>query len=390
MASSLLLHPAHPELAPVSERTGHSLVEGPTARYLQQLLERAIQKQASDIHIHPWREGLSIRMRIDGLLTQEPPPPSLIAEALPIRIKAMAGIDIAEKRQPQDGYWMTSAGSALGQRVELRVSTLPSTYGENIVLRVVQSSGQLQRLHDLGLQPAALMQLRELLTQPQGLVLVTGPTGSGKSVTLYALLRELHQSSRHILTIEDPIEQSIDGVTQVQVNERAGLTFQTALRAFLRQDPDVMLVGEIRDHATASMAVEAAMTGHLVLTTLHTNDAASALWRLEKLGIQRDPLANSLQAVLAQRLVRTFCTSCHARGCVLCQHTGLKGRIGVFESLFMNRKLREAYADGMRLEDWRKQLRQEGVSSLMDAAMRHVDDGHTSVAEVMREIPRDS
>ena len=389
MASSLLLHPSHPDSTLATERLSPHVAEGPTARYLQQLLERAIQNQASDIHIHPWREGLSIRLRIDGLLIEEPPPPSLIADALPIRIKAMAGIDIAEKRQPQDGYWMTSAGTTGSQRVELRVSTLPSSHGENIVMRLVRSTSQLQRLQDLGMPPSMIQNLRELLTHPQGLILVTGPTGSGKSVTLYALLRELHASSRHILTIEDPIEQAIDGVTQVQVNEKTGLTFQTALRAFLRQDPDVMLVGEIRDHATASMAIEAAMTGHLVLSTLHTNDAASALWRLEKLGIQREPLASALTAVLAQRLIRTYCGVCHGTGCSHCHQTGLRGRMGVYEALCMNRHLRTSYAAGMGLEDWRQQLRSHGIASLMEQALLSVQAGMTPMSEVTREIPKD-
>ncbi|WP_207062855.1 type II secretion system ATPase GspE [Motiliproteus sp. SC1-56] len=384
--------------------------DAPIIRLINALLTEAIKEGASDIHIEPYEKRLSVRLRVDGVLREVLSPNYKLAALLISRIKVMAKLDIAEKRVPQDGRTALRIG---GRALDVRVSTLPSSYGERVVLRLLDKQTARLSLEDLGMPEKVHKQFRRLLLQPNGIILVTGPTGSGKTTTLYAGLGMLNQRSRNILTVEDPIEYAIDGVGQTQVNTRAGMTFAKGLRAMLRQDPDVLMIGEIRDYETAEVAIQASMTGHLVLSTLHTNSAAGAITRLRDIGIDAYLVASSLKGVMAQRLVRRLCKQCrqaapmtaeeaqmlsaphlegsecfHGRGCEACNHTGYRGRVGVYELVVMDSALAQLINEQAGEVQIQQHL-QTRMSSLLEEAHRLVGQGVTSVSEVLRTIRSD-
>jgi general secretion pathway protein E len=311
--------------------------DAPIIRMLNALLTQAARDGASDIHIEPYERHSSVRFRVDGNLREVVQPNRALHAALISRLKIMAELDIAEKRLPQDGRISLRLGS---RAVDVRVSTLPSAHGERAVLRLLDKSETRLSLASVGMQGRTLERFQQLVTQPHGLILVTGPTGSGKTTTLYAALQSLDASGSNIMTVEDPIEYELAGVGQTQVNAKIDLTFAKALRAILRQDPDIIMIGEIRDFETAQIAIQASMTGHLVLATLHTNDAASAVTRLTDMGIEPFLLSSSLLGVLAQRLVRKVCKHCQGTGCTHCGQTGYAGRTGIFELLVTDDALR--------------------------------------------------
>jgi general secretion pathway protein E len=311
--------------------------DAPIIRMLNALLTQAARDGASDIHIEPYERHSSVRFRVDGNLREVVQPNRALHAALISRLKIMAELDIAEKRLPQDGRISLRLGS---RAVDVRVSTLPSAHGERAVLRLLDKSETRLSLASVGMQGRTLERFQQLVTQPHGLILVTGPTGSGKTTTLYAALQSLDATGSNIMTVEDPIEYELAGVGQTQVNAKIDLTFAKALRAILRQDPDIIMIGEIRDFETAQIAIQASMTGHLVLATLHTNDAASAVTRLTDMGIEPFLLSSSLLGVLAQRLVRKVCTHCQGTGCTHCGQTGYAGRTGIFELLVTDEALR--------------------------------------------------
>lgn len=383
--------------------------EAPVVKLLQTVFEDAVQARASDIHIEPQERLLLIRFRIDGVLHVQTEADAKIASAVVLRLKLMSGLDISEKRLPQDGRFNVKVRNA---QVDVRISTMPTQYGESAVMRLLHQGGGVLGLEKLGMPAEMLARLREIIQRPNGMVLVTGPTGSGKTTTLYAALSELNTTERKIVTVEDPVEYRLPGINQVQVNEKIDLTFDRVLRSALRQDPDVVLVGEMRDRATVETGLRAAMTGHLVFSTLHTNDAASTPIRLLDMGAPRYMVAYSLQMVLAQRLVRVICESCaenhellphehlwlkhelgdkvdghtykHGRGCSHCNGTGYLGRIGVYEMLEMTRPVVEA-ADredpGIFIEAARRQM--AGKTIAWHAA-RLVAAGTTTADEAMR------
>src|SRR5450759_3941596 len=322
---------------PAIEDLLESADDAPVIRMINALLTQALREGASDIHIEPFEQISVVRFRIDGSLRDVVRPKKAIHASLISRIKIMAQLDIAEKRLPQDGRITLRVG---GKPVDVRVSTLPTGHGERAVLRLLdKEAGQLD-LQNLGMSAEVLAQFDKLIAQPHGIVLVTGPTGSGKTTTLYAALSRLNASTTNILTVEDPIEYELAGVGQTQVNPRIEMTFAKALRAILRQDPDIIMIGEIRDLETAQIAIQASLTGHLVLATLHTNDAASAVTRLTDMGVEPFLLSSSLLGVLAQRLLRKLCRSCHGAGCPECGQTGYSGRSGVFELLVTDDAIR--------------------------------------------------
>ncbi|MEH6473288.1 MAG: type II secretion system ATPase GspE [Halopseudomonas sp.] len=384
--------------------------DAPIIKLINALLAEAIKEGASDIHIEPYEKRLSVRLRIDGVMREVLSPNYKLAALLISRIKVMAKLDIAEKRVPQDGrVSLKIAGRAL----DVRVSTLPSNNGERVVMRLLDKQAAVLDMSHLGMQPATLEQFQKLLQQPNGIILVTGPTGSGKTTTLYAGLGMLNTPERNILTAEDPIEYTIDGIGQTQVNTKAGMTFAKSLRAMLRQDPDILMVGEIRDLETAEIAVQASLTGHLVLSTLHTNNAVGAITRLQDIGVGPYLIASSIKGVLAQRLVRRLCQHCKqphqltpeeasligddslagdqvskAKGCPACNHTGYRGRIGVYELLVIDEALAELiHAEASETELFRY-LRQQ-MGTLQHEARALISRGMTSVAEVSRSIRSD-
>lgn len=379
--------------------------DAPVIRLLNAILSEAVQMGASDIHIEPYARKLNVRFRVDGILQEILSPPPALGPFLVSRIKVMAKLDIAEKRLPQDGRLSLRLGS---RNIDVRVSTLPAGQGERVVMRVLDKNSIRLSLTDLGMTAKTQSQLRTLLSVPHGIFLVTGPTGSGKSTTLYAAIGTLNASEKNILTVEDPVEYEMEGIGQTQVNSRVDMTFSRGLRAILRQDPDVVMVGEIRDAETAKIAVQASLTGHLVLSTLHTNTAAGAVERLRDMGVEPFLLANSLTGVLAQRLVRRLCNACkkplaladgnvahwpglsekiwQPSGCADCNHTGYRGRTGIHEIMVVDEILREAISRGAG-EGELLQLTKSSVHeyvSLMDDAIAKVNLGITSLAEVLR------
>ncbi|MEX0732039.1 MAG: GspE/PulE family protein [Aquisalimonadaceae bacterium] len=383
--------------------------DAPVMRLLRTLFEDAVQVQASDIHIEPDEQSLRIRQRVDGVLQEHVMKEARIAPALILRLKLMAGLNISERRLPQDGRFNVRVRN---RSIDVRLSTMPIQHGESVVMRLLDQSAGLLNLEQLGMPPAMLVRFRRLLRRPHGMILVTGPTGSGKTTTLYAALSELNDPSRKIITVEDPVEYRIPRVNQVQVREPIGLTFGRVLRSALRQDPDIVLVGEIRDQETAEIGLRAAVTGHLVLSTLHTNDAVSTAVRLLDMGVESFLLAASLRAIIAQRLLRQVCDNCseshvpdqderdmlvsllgegaadggfhRGRGCNRCNQTGYRGRIGVYEML----ELSGAMADALRRNDLTDfaQLAQSGdqFHSLGRAALDYARRGITSLDEVLR------
>ena len=374
---------------PAIEDLLESADDAPVIRTINALLTQALREGASDIHIEPFEQISVVRFRIDGSLRDIVRPKKAIHAALISRIKIMAQLDIAEKRLPQDGRITLRVG---GKAVDVRVSTLPTGHGERAVLRLLDKEvGQLDLQH-LGMNSDLLTQFSKLIAQPHGIVLVTGPTGSGKTTTLYAALTRLNATSTNILTVEDPIEYELAGVGQTQVNTRIDMTFAKALRAILRQDPDIIMIGEIRDLETAQIAVQASLTGHLVLATLHTNDSAAAVTRLLDMGIEPFLLSSSLLGVVAQRLVRKLCAQCkrhdgqlwHAVGCDKCGLTGYQGRVGIYELLLTTDQIRGQIHNRAAELDIRATAQQNGMRTMREDGLRWLADGTTSQAELLR------
>ncbi len=377
-------------------------------RFVNQVLADAINLRATDIHLEPFEEELRIRYRIDGMLQDVPVPPQIkrFQPAIVSRVKILSHLDIAEKRLPQDGRIKVRVE---GSEVDVRVSIIPMLHGEAVVMRLLRQGATLLGLPELRMGERELRLFRKILSLPHGIVLVTGPTGSGKTTTLYSALSEINDAVRKIITIEDPIEYHMHGVNQIQVSEKAGLTFARGLRSILRHDPDVVLVGEIRDSETAQIAVQASLTGHLVFSTLHTNDAPGALTRLVDMGVEPYLVASSLEAVLAQRLVRVLCSACKAEetspkalafrdvlglpkerplyravGCPACRHTGFHGRRAVFELMDMSDEVRRMVLHSSSSGEIRSIARKEGMRSLSEDGWRLVAEGATTLEEVLR------
>jgi general secretion pathway protein E len=382
--------------------------DAPIIRMINALLTQAVREGASDVHIEPYERHSVVRLRRDGVLRDIAQPHRGLHAAMASRIKIMADLDIAEKRLPQDGR----IGLKLaGRHVDVRVSTLPTTHGERLVLRLLDKGAAQLGLHSLGMAPDTQQRFASLLTQPHGIILVTGPTGSGKTTTLYAAIQSMDAAQLNIVTVEDPVEFDLPGVGQIHANPRIGLTFANALRAILRQDPDVIMIGEIRDLETAQIAVQASLTGHLVLATLHTNDAPAAVTRLIDMGVEPFLLASTLRGVLAQRLVRRLCTACrHERDttasekallgeqcpdtlwaparCAECGHTGYAGRSGIYELLVVDEAIARMVHDGAEEAQLRQRIRNAHARSLREDGLRHLAHGTTSVEELVR-VTRD-
>ena len=370
---------------PAVEDLLEASADAPIIRMLNALLMQAARDGASDIHIEPYERHSSVRFRIDGTLREVVSPNRALHAALISRLKIMADLDIAEKRLPQDGR----ISLRLGQRaIDVRVSTLPSAHGERAVLRLLDKSESRLNLQAVGMQGQTLAGFNHLLAQPHGIVLVTGPTGSGKTTTLYAALQQLDSARFNIMTVEDPIEYELAGIGQTQVNPKIDLDFAKALRAILRQDPDIIMIGEIRDFETAQIAIQASLTGHLVLATLHTNDAVSAVTRLTDMGVEPFLLSSSLLGVLAQRLVRKRCTACQGAGCAACGQTGYQGRTGIFELLTTNDQTKALVHDKASEAQLREAAVRQGMRSLREDGQRLVDNGVTSLEELVR-VTRD-
>lgn len=389
--------------------------EAPIVRLANSLISEAVKLGASDIHIEPQEKKLIVRYRVDGVLRIYREFPIKIKDALSARYKIIANLDIAEKRRPQDGRIRTRVG---GKKIDLRVSVVPTVYGEKIVMRIQEAEKYLNvKLDDLGFEPDDLEKFRKAIWTPWGMVLVTGPTGSGKTTTLYAALMERNTPDVNIMTAEDPVEVSIPGLNQVQINERIGLTFAEVLRAFLRQDPDIILIGEIRDTETAEIGIRAALTGHLVFSTLHTNDAPSSITRLVDMGIEPFLVGSSVILIVAQRLVRKLCPKCkvpddtprealvrlgvlkspdenltifkaNPKGCEHCNGTGYKGRTAVHEILEVDEELRKLIVKGATAEDIRDLARKKGMRTLYEAGILKVRKGITDIAEVERVLAK--
>ena len=355
--------------------------DAPIIRMLYALLTQAARDGASDIHIEPYERHSSVRFRVDGTLREVVQAHRALHAALISRLKIMADLDISEKRLPQDGRISLRIGT---RAVDVRVSTLPSAHGERAVLRLLDKSQDTLSLEAVGMQGDCLQRFEELLAQPHGIILVTGPTGSGKTTTLYAGLSRLDAARQNIMTVEDPIEYELPGVGQTQVNPKIDLTFAKALRAILRQDPDVIMIGEIRDFETAQIAIQASLTGHLVLATLHTNDAASAVTRLTDMGVEPFLLSSSLRGVLAQRLVRKSCKHCGGTGCEHCGHTGYQGRSGVFELLVTDDTMRALIHRQASEAELRATAIAAGMVLMRDDGERLVQSGITSREELVR------
>jgi len=381
----------------------------PVIKLLQYILFQAIRDRASDIHLEPFDGDFKIRYRVDGALYELEAPPAHLAMPLISRVKVMAGLDIAETRLPQDGR--IEIGIA-GRPVDLRVSTLPTMYGESCVVRVLDRSVVSLDLAQVGLRENEIELIKRLIALPHGIVLVTGPTGSGKTTTLYSCLNFANDVGVKIITTEDPVEYELEGVVQIQVNEEIGVSYASCLRSILRQDPDMILVGEIRDLDTAQIAVESALTGHVVFSTVHTNDAPQAVTRLLDLGIEAFLISATVQAIVAQRLVRTVCRECkltydpgpdvlmeldlrpqdlqgkrfaYGKGCRTCNGTGYKGRTALFEILVMSETVRQMVLDGVSSDELREQARREGMRTLRESGLLAIFDGVTTVEEVLRE-----
>jgi general secretion pathway protein E len=359
--------------------------DAPIIRMLNALLTQAAKDGASDIHIEPYERSSAVRFRVDGTLREVVQPNKALHAALISRLKIMAELDIAEKRLPQDGRISLRIG---GRAIDVRVSTLPSAHGERAVLRLLDKAESKFTLEGLGMDGEVLARFERLVQQPHGIVLVTGPTGSGKTTTLYASLGRIDTGPTNVLTVEDPIEYELPGIGQTQVNAKIDLTFAKALGAILRQDPDVIMIGEIRDYETAQIAIQASLTGHLVLATLHTNDAASAVTRLTDMGVEPFLLSSSLLGVLGQRLVRKLCAQCHGKGCGQCNQTGYQGRTGIFELMVADDGIRALIHNRAGEAAIRDAALAAGMSLMRDDGERLVDEGVTSREEVMR-VTRD-
>jgi type IV pilus assembly protein PilB len=382
----------------------------PAVMLVASMIKAAAERRASDIHIEPHSDDTAIRFRVDGMLREYQRIPKVLQNSVALRIKILSDMDIAERRAPQDGRFLVKIG---GRRIDLRVSTLPTQYGEKVVMRLLEGDAPLQDLARLGFPQWIEERLRPMLRLPQGMILVTGPTGSGKSTTLYSSLLLIRRPSINIITVEDPVEYAVAGLNQVQVNTKAGLTFASCLRSILRQDPNVIMIGEIRDKETAEIALKAAQTGHRVLSTLHTNDSVSAVTRLLDLGVPGFQIATSLTAIIAQRLIRRLCICSKSvpttpeyasqlvlaaipdpppfhnalNGCEICDLTGFKGRIGIYEMLAVDEPIRAAIREGGNSDEIRTLARQSGMKLMQEYALEHVRDGLTTLEEVQRVVP---
>jgi general secretion pathway protein E len=359
--------------------------DAPIIRMLNALLTQAARDGASDIHIEPYERHSSVRFRVDGSLREVVQPNRALHAALISRLKIMAELDIAEKRLPQDGRISLRIGT---RAVDVRVSTLPSAHGERAVLRLLDKSESKLNLEAVGMTGDTLTRFEHLISQPHGIILVTGPTGSGKTTTLYASLARMDAGSSNIMTVEDPIEYELQGIGQTQVNPKIDLDFAKALRAILRQDPDIIMIGEIRDFETAQIAIQASLTGHLVLATVHTNDAASTVTRMIDMGVEPFLLSSSLLGVLAQRLVRKLCPQCQGKGCDQCGFTGYQGRTGVFELMVVNERIRELIHSRGSEADIREASLAQGMTLMREDGERLVREGITSREELLR-VTRD-
>ena len=391
--------------APIPADSATEVASSPVVRYLRHLIEKAIECRASDIHIEPMGDRLRVRYRIDGVLHEIDRNSDLLHPSLISRLKLMAELDIAEKRLPQDGRIPITVE---GKTFDLRMSLLPTAYGESVVLRLLETQRFQRGLSELGFCPEDQATFRRLIDSPDGMLLVTGPTGSGKTTTLYSALATLNQSHRKIITVEDPVEYTLSGVTQVSVKMKIGVTFASALRAILRQAPNLIMIGEIRDAETAQIAINAALTGHCVYSTLHTNDAAGAVARLRNLGVEPYLISASLRGILAQRLVRRVCSECKkpytpsseeqaalaldvlkdakfvtAQGCPACHHSGFQGRLGIFELLTVDEVLQDMIYEGADHEVLLQQARRNGMLTLREEGLRKAAAGLTTLDEVL-------
>jgi type IV pilus assembly protein PilB len=383
--------------------------DAPVVKYLQKMLLDAINSGASDIHFEPYEKSYRIRYRMDGMLYEVAQPPLAIKDKIASRIKVISKLDISEKRIPQDGRMKLVLSRS--KAVDFRVSTLPTIYGEKIVMRILDSTSATMGIEKLGYEPEQLKLLVDAVQRPYGMVLVTGPTGSGKTVSLYACLNILNKPDVNIATVEDPVEIQLAGINQVNVNDKAGLTFAAAMKAFLRQDPDIIMVGEIRDHETGDIAIKAAQTGHMVLSTLHTNDAPATLTRLINMGIPSYNVAASVQLITAQRLGRRLCPNCKAPieippeallnagfleadldgswqaygavGCDKCKQTGYKGRVGIYQVMPVSEEINRIILKNGTAVDITEQAKRDGVLNLREAGLLKVKQGHTSLEEVL-------
>jgi type IV pilus assembly protein PilB len=386
----------------------------PVRKLINMVLLMAIRDHASDIHFEPFEDEYKMRYRCDGILYEMVPPPRHLAMAISSRIKVMSNLDIAERRLPQDGRIELNVG---GNSVDMRVSVLPTMFGESVVIRVLDRTVVSLDLTKVGIEPEMLEQFRKLIHKPNGIILVTGPTGAGKTTTLYSALNELNVITDKIITTEDPVEYEIDGIIQCPINHDIDLTFANALRAILRQDPDIILVGEIRDLETAQIAVQASLTGHMVFSTLHTNDAPSTITRLRDMGVEPFLITATMEGILAQRLVRKICTNCreeftpsaemlmelslrpqdvkgkkfyYGAGCEKCNNLGFRGRSGIFELITMDDELRDLISGGGSTDALRNHVRSRGTPGLREAGLKALYNGLTTIEEVVRETVLES
>ena len=390
-----------------AEKLKQLSAETPVVKLVKLMLSQAIMERASDIHIEPEEKTLQVRYRVDGILHDSLTPPKHLQAAIISRVKILANLDIAESRIPQDGRFQILIN---GREIDFRVSTLPTVYGENIVLRILDKSSLMLNLEDLGIEQEAYKKLKEMIASSYGVILVSGPTGSGKTTTLYSILHGLNTPDKNIITVEDPVEYRLNRIRQAQVNVKAGLTFATGLRAILRQDPDILMVGEIRDSETAKIAIESALTGHLVLSTIHTNDAPGGLTRLTEMGIEPFLSASAIIGIIAQRLVRKLCDNCkvsykptasnlsklrltdgikdvefyRAEGCFQCRNTGYKGRNGIYEIMAVDEEIRELTLNGASVDQIKRAAIKNGMRNLRYDGIRKAMKGMTSVEEVLR------
>lgn len=397
-----------------SEEVSIEYIEGedaPAVKVFNQLLETGVSLKASDIHLDQTEHHVLVRYRIDGVLRSERPLPKLLMNSLVARIKIMAGVNVTESRLPQDGRISTNI---LGKKVNLRVSTLPTVHGEKVVIRILDRSNVFNKVSDIGLEDETLKDYQALIKQPSGLILLTGPTGSGKTSTLYGSINELNTVDSNIITIEDPVEYQLEGINQVQVNSPIGLTFAAGLRSILRQDPNIIMVGEIRDRETAENSVRAALTGHLVFSTLHTNSAIEAVPRLLDMGVESYLIVSSLSGVMAQRLVKKVCKDCattrpatlvekeiferrhqtiehitYGKGCDACRQTGYRGRMAIHELIVMNEELKQLMMNKATIQELKAHIRQKGTRFLIDDGLIKVKAGKTTLEEVLRVAAAD-
>ena len=388
------------------EETGADVSDAPIVQLVRSLLEQAIRQRASDVHIEALESKVRVRYRIDGALYEKMVYDNSLLPAISTRIKIMGGMDISEKRKPQDGRMTIMVDR---QEYDIRISSVPTVHGEKIVMRISSKLSLTKNKKELGLAPDELKRFDHMLSAPYGIIFVTGPTGSGKSTTLYTALSELNKEAVDIVTVEDPVEADIEGINQIQVNNKVNLTFASALRSILRQDPDIIMIGEIRDRETAGIAVQASITGHLVVSTLHTNNAAGTLNRMADMGVERYLIADSVVGVIAQRLVRKLCPHCRKKrpateeekrllkqdtykemeiyeptGCDLCNHTGYFGRTGVFEIMEVDEEIRDLIAEGGSSEELENAARRAGMCTLHDNGIRYVLEGITSIEEMLK------